>query len=85
MNLFLKFCSLFYIVTIEVLYLLLQEKGYYNASATSFGLHAGLIDVPHFNSCLGLSVCLDINTLYMFLQPFLSFRIIFKYLGIVGL
>ena len=32
MNLFLRFCSLFYIVTIEVLYLVLQEKGYYNAS-----------------------------------------------------
>ena len=46
MNLFLRFCSLFYIVTIEVLYILLQKKGYYNASATSFGLHAGLIDVP---------------------------------------
>ena len=46
MNLFLRFYSLFYIVTIEVLYLLLQKKGYYNASATSFGLHAGSIDVP---------------------------------------
>ena len=46
MNLFIRFCSLFYIVTIEVLYLLLQEKGYYNVFATSFGLHAGLIEVP---------------------------------------
>ena len=46
MNLFLRFYSLFYIVTIEVVYLLLQEKGYYNASATSFGLHAGKNDVP---------------------------------------